>query len=632
MPLDERIQRLSETIIQEVRGPIDEALHRLLGDVMTVASEDREQAVQAALGAAAADHEAALAALREQAERDRTDAAAFREQVAGERDAALASLREELDRGRDTALAELRAELERERIGALSDLRAQLEREREAAVAALRTQLEHERDTMLADLRAQLERERDETVARRQDELGREHDAALAALREEAARERAAQQQEHEGVLDAARTAAEVVGASALTVALADAEHAKHEVVARVSALEQELDQARREADEARRAAGEAQRAAGEAQHADEQARQHLEQARQDADGAKREADGARQEADQARRDADRTQAELDQARAEAASARQAHRDEADARQIAEERRVAAERDFQLAHAADRHQELACSDRMLAAFRQLDDARSLTDVLGILADQAETEIGRAALLLVIGSRLRGWEWRGVTGSDAAIDVPVDPDTVFGRAIATGLPASTSDAPLGSDGDPLAARLAMPSGRVGLAVPISVGGRAVAILYADDAGDRTPIVPSNWPELVEILARHAGRCLELLTVSRASALVARAEEDRRSAERPVSENAPALADEQREEDSARRYARLLISEIKLYNDAAVEHGRTERDLLTRLGPEIERARRLYEEKIPAAVRRRVDCFDEEVVRTLAGGDAGLLGRT
>ena len=59
---------------------------------------------------------------------------------------------------------------------------------------------------------------------------------------------------------------------------------------------------------------------------------------------------------------------------------------------------------------------------------------------------------------------------------------------------------------------------------------------------------------------------------------------------------------------------------------------MEQGRTERDLLTRLGPEIERARRLYEEKIPAAVRQRVDCFDEEVVRTLAGGDAGLLGRT
>jgi chemotaxis protein histidine kinase CheA len=591
MPLDERIQRLSETIIQEVRGPIEEALHRLLADVMTVASEDREQAVQAALGAAAADHDAALAGLREQADRDRADGAALREQSAAEREAALASLHEELDRGRDAALAELRSELEREQDTALADLRAQVVRESEAALAAQRTQLEHERDTKVADLRAQLERERDEAVAHQHDGLTREHEAVLAALREEADRERAAQQQEREG-------------------ALADAEHAKHDVESRVSALEQELDQARREADEARRAAGEAQRAAGEAQHAGEQMRQDLEQARQDAD---------------------RAQAGLDQARADASSAQQAHRDEADARLAAEERRLAVERDLHLAHVADRQQELACSDRTLAAFRRLDEARSLTDVLGVLADQAESEIGRAALLLVAGSRLRGWEWRGIAGSDVPIDVPVDPATVFGRAIATGLPVSTSDAPLGSEDDPLAAWLGTPPGRVGLAVPISVGGRAVAILYADDAGDRTPIVPSNWPELAEILARHAGRCLELLTISRASALVARAQDDRPSPTRPGTEDALALADEQRGEESARRYARLLISEIKLYNEPAVDQGRAERDLLTRLGPEIERARRLYEEKIPAAVRRRVDCFDEEVVRTLAGGDAGLLGQ-
>ena len=597
MPLDERIQRLSETIIHEVRGPIEEALHRLLADVMAVASDDRERAVQEAILAAAADHEAALAALREQAERDGTDAEALREQFAAERDAALASLREELERERHAAFAEFRS---------------QVERDRDAALAALRIQLEHQRDSKLADLRAQVERERDEALARRQDELERQHAAALEALREEAA--------------------AEAAGASAITVALADAEHAKHEVDARLSALEQELDQARLQAEEARRAAGEAQRAAGEAQHAGELARQDMEQARQDLELARQDADNARRDAEVARQDADQARAELDQARRDAASAQQAHRDEADARQLAEERRLAVETDLHHAHAADRQEELACSDRMLAAFRRLDDARSLTEVLGVLADQAEREIGRAALLLVTGSRLRGWEWRGIAGSDAPVDVPVDPETVFGRAIATGLPVSTSDAPLGSDGDPLAARLTTPPGRAGLAVPISVGGRAVAILYADDACERTPVVPSNWPELAEILARHAGRCLELLTISRASALVAGAQDERSSQTRPGPEAAFALADEQREEESARRYARLLISEIKLYNEAAVEQGRMQRDLLVRLGPEIERTRRLYEEKIPAAVRQRVDCFDEEVVRTLAGGDAGLLGRT
>jgi hypothetical protein len=589
MPLDERIQRLSETIIQEVRRPIEEALHHLLADVMTIASEDREKAVQSALGASAADHEAAVAALRAEHERDRTDEAASREQFAGERDAALAALREELEHERDGALADLRAA-------------------REEQVAALRTQLEHERDTALADLRAELERERDETVARRLEELSREHEAAIDAARQ-----------------DTARTAAESAGAAALTIALADVELARHDAEARATALEQDLEQARREAEEARRAAGDAQRAAGDAQRAAEQARADAEQARADtaaAELAQRDEAEARQAADQARDAADQARQLAEEARQQAG----------EARQEAEQRQLATEQSLLLAHAADRHEELACSDRTLAAFRKLDEARSLTQVLRILADQAESEIGRVALLLVIGSRLRGWEWRGVPGTDAALDVPVDPETVFGQAIASGLPVSTSDAPLGSDGDALAARLAIPPDRVGLAVPISVGGRVVAILYADDAGDRTPVVPSTWPELAEILARHAGRCLEALTVSHASALAGRRQDDRVSAAPRRPDEQVALADEQREEESARRYARLLISEIKLYNEPAVEQGRAERDLLTRLGPEIERARRLYEEKIPAAARQRVECFDEEVVRTLAGGDAGLLGQT
>ena len=58
-------------------------------------------------------------------------------------------------------------------------------------------------------------------------------------------------------------------------------------------------------------------------------------------------------------------------------------------------------------------------------------------------------------------------------------------------------------------------------RMGLAVPVVVGGRVVAVVYADavtlDGHDRP--VPSCWPELIEVLARHAGRCLEALTTQK-----------------------------------------------------------------------------------------------------------------
>ena len=60
-----------------------------------------------------------------------------------------------------------------------------------------------------------------------------------------------------------------------------------------------------------------------------------------------------------------------------------------------------------------------------------------------------------------------------------------------------------------------------SERMGLAVPVIVGGRAVAVVYADSvalhAHDHQS--PSGWPEVVEVLARHAARCLEALTVQK-----------------------------------------------------------------------------------------------------------------
>ncbi len=79
-------------------------------------------------------------------------------------------------------------------------------------------------------------------------------------------------------------------------------------------------------------------------------------------------------------------------------------------------------------------------------------------------------------------------------------------------------------------------------------------------------------------------------------------------------------------------SARRYARLLVSEIKLYHEAAVADGRRDRNLATRLGGEIARARALYEERVPPQVRQRADYFHDELVRLLADGDATLLQLT
>jgi hypothetical protein len=82
--------------------------------------------------------------------------------------------------------------------------------------------------------------------------------------------------------------------------------------------------------------------------------------------------------------------------------------------------------------------------------------------------------------------------------------------------------------------------------------------------------------------------------------------------------------------QRALDDARRLARLLISEIKLYNEKKVEEGRTASDLYERLKDDIERSRQVYNERTPEYVRRENDFFKDELVRILADGRAEALG--
>jgi len=87
-------------------------------------------------------------------------------------------------------------------------------------------------------------------------------------------------------------------------------------------------------------------------------------------------------------------------------------------------------------------------------------------------------------------------------------------------------------------------------------------------------------------------------------------------------------AAAVGDERHEE--ARRFARLLVSEIKLYNERAVLEGRESGNLYRRLKEDIDRSRQMYDERIPADVRSATDFFQEELVRILADGRPEALG--
>jgi hypothetical protein len=83
-------------------------------------------------------------------------------------------------------------------------------------------------------------------------------------------------------------------------------------------------------------------------------------------------------------------------------------------------------------------------------------------------------------------------------------------------------------------------------------------------------------------------------------------------------------------DQKAHDDAKRFARLVVSEIKLYNEAKVSEGRRTRDIYERLKEDIERGRQMYQDRVAPQVRDTTDYFQDELVRILAGGDATALG--
>jgi hypothetical protein len=164
-----------------------------------------------------------------------------------------------------------------------------------------------------------------------------------------------------------------------------------------------------------------------------------------------------------------------------------------------------------------------------------------------------------------------------------------------------------------------------------------------------------------PDSLEILVHVAGMAIELLPLrAKSPAAPARpaaapaqpAAASAQPAAAPAQPSAPAAAtpqpaaaaaqpaaaapagalspDQQKMHDNARRFARLLVSEIKLYNEAKVAEGRKNRDLYNRLKDDIERSLQTYSQRFPAEITSSTNYFHEELVKQLADGDEGALG--
>jgi hypothetical protein len=91
--------------------------------------------------------------------------------------------------------------------------------------------------------------------------------------------------------------------------------------------------------------------------------------------------------------------------------------------------------------------------------------------------------------------------------------------------------------------------------------------------------------------------------------------------------PFANLSPADADVHRK---AQRFARLLVDEIKLYNQVKVSEGRKNKDLYDRLHDDIEKSRATYQKRYGSTAAGATDYFSQELVRSLAEDDTSIMG--
>jgi hypothetical protein len=76
--------------------------------------------------------------------------------------------------------------------------------------------------------------------------------------------------------------------------------------------------------------------------------------------------------------------------------------------------------------------------------------------------------------------------------------------------------------------------------------------------------------------------------------------------------------------------AQRFARLLVDEIKLYNQAKVAEGRRNKDLYDRLKEDIDKSRGSFQKRYGSTAAASVDYFQQELMRSLAEDDISIMG--
>jgi len=297
------------------------------------------------------------------------------------------------------------------------------------------------------------------------------------------------------------------------------------------------------------------------------------------------------------------------------------------------------------------------------------------EILRALLDTGSAYCSRIALFVVKAGAASGWQSRGFSDDAAVKDFPLDlsagpVEHTFQNRVAT--PGNIAEM-----GGQFGNHFGSPANEQVLVLPLTLKDKVAALVYADggesdkldpDALELLVIATSAWLEVtslrkhapakdegeagarVEIPAapvqtvssfpdpfaahppKHvpasvpaepepAAEVVEVASAHAASAAAPAAATD------PLAGLSPEDADMHRK---AQRFARLLVDEIKLYNQAKVAEGRRNKDLYDRLKEDIDKSRGTFQKRYGNTAAASGDYFQHELLRSLAEDDISIMG--
>jgi hypothetical protein len=282
------------------------------------------------------------------------------------------------------------------------------------------------------------------------------------------------------------------------------------------------------------------------------------------------------------------------------------------------------------------------------------------EILRALLDNTVLYCGRAALFVVKNGTATGWQGTAFSNNDAIKDFALEMSSGIAARV---MQSRTAESGSASDFDhTFNSKFGAPADGKIAVLPLLLKDKISALIYAD-GGTQAGALDSA---ALDVLVRATGTWLEVISQRKQAQKDGPPESEMHAAppandpfashaplhttKAHLAESEPAIAmsaaaasggspagmsglsaEDAEIHRKAQRFSRLLMDEIKLYNQAKVAEGRKHKDLYDRLQEDIEKSRATYLKRYGNTAAASGDYFNQELIRSLAEDDVSLLGK-